>query len=127
MANRYFTGTTCGLGSIITFIAVDTIVTANTINTIYQLGDGTCITLTASGSTTSLDTTKLINYGPYSSCTQCITPVNSAGFSSVICNTCDGTTFTAATAPHAVYTNAQNRAISQSNTVTLGGPNGYNM
>jgi hypothetical protein len=127
MANRLFTGTSCGDSSVITFIADDTILTANTLNKIYQLGDGTCITLTASGATTSLDTTKLIAYGPYSSCTLCITPVNSAGITSVICNTCDGgSTFTATTAPHAVYTNGFNRAISQNNTVTLGGPNGYN-
>jgi hypothetical protein len=126
MANRYFTGTTCGNSSVITFIADDTILTANTLNKIYQLGDGLCITLTASGATTTNDTTAGVFYGPYSSCTQCITPVNSAGVTSIICNTCDGTTVTATTAPHAVYTNGQNRAVSQNNTVTLGGPNGYN-
>jgi hypothetical protein len=127
MANRLFTGTSCGDSSVITFIAVDTILTANTLNKIYQFGDGTCFTLTASGATTSLDTTKGIFYGPYSSCTQCITPVNSAGVTINNCNSCDGLlTVTATTAPHAIYTNGFNRAISQNNTVALGGPNGYN-
>lgn len=127
MANRYFTGTSCGNSSVITFIADDTILTANTLNKIYQLGSGVCITLTASGATTSNDTTAGVFYGPYSSCTQCITPVNSSGITSVICDTCDGTTFTAITVPHAVYTNSFNRAVSQNNTVTIGGSNGYNM
>ena len=127
MANRYFTGTSCGDSSVITFISDDTIIAANALNKIYQLGSGLCITLTASGATTTNNTTAGVFYGPYSSCTQCITPINSAGATSVICNTCDGTTFTAATAPHAVYTNAFNKAVSQNNTVTLGGPNGYNM
>ena len=127
MANRYFTGTTCSLGGVITFIADDTILTANTLNKIYQLGDGTCITLTVSGATTSNNTTVGIFYGPYSSCTQCITPVNSAGITSIICNSCDSVeSVTATTVPHAIYTNAFNRAISQNNTVTIGGFNGLN-
>ena len=126
MANRLFTGTSCGDSSVITFIADDTILTANTLNKIYQFGDGACITLTASGATTTLDTTKGIFYGPYTSCTQCITPVNSAGVTSVNCVDCGTGTVTASTVPHAVYTNGQNRAISQNNTVTIGGANGLN-
>lgn len=127
MANRLFTGTTCSLGGVITFIADDTILTANTLNKIYQLGDGTCITLTASGDTTTDNTTAGIFYGPYTSCTQCITPVNSAGITSIICDTCPNVTgVTITQAPHAIYTNAFNRAVSQNNTVTIGGPNGLN-
>ncbi len=127
MANRLFTGTTCSLGGVITFIADDTILTANTLNKIYQLGDGTCITLTASGATTTNNTTVGIFYGPYSSCTQCITPVNSAGITSIICNTCDsGVSVTATTVPHAIYVNGQNRAVSQNSTVGIGGFNGLN-
>ena len=127
MANRLFTGTSCGDSSVITFIADDTILTANTLNKIYQFGDGACITLTASGATTTLDTTKGIFYGPYTSCTQCITPVNSAGVTSIICDACPSVTgVTITQVPHAVYTNAFNRAISQNNTVTIGGPNGLN-
>jgi hypothetical protein len=126
MANRYFTGTTCGSSSVITFIADDTIITANALNKIYQLGDGTCITLTASGATTTINSTKGVFYGPYSSCTECITPVNSAGVTSINCVDCGTGTVTASTMPHAVYTNSQNRAISQNNTVAIGGPNGLN-
>ena len=65
MANRLFTGTTCSLGGVITFIADDTVIIANPINRIYQLGDGTCITLTASGATTTNIATAGIFYGPY--------------------------------------------------------------
>lgn len=126
MANRLFTGTSCGDSSVITFIADDTILIANTLNKIYQFGDGTCFTLTASGATTTLDTTKGIFYGPYATCVACITPVNSAGVTSVNCVDCGTGTVTASTMPHAVYTNGQNRAISQNNTVTVGGFNGLN-
>jgi hypothetical protein len=126
MANRLFTGTTCGSSSVITFIADDTIIIANPINRIYQLGDGTCITLTASGTTTTINSNKVIFYGPYTSCTQCITPVNSSGVESINCVDCGTGTVTATTMPHAIYTNAQNRAISQINTVSLGGSNGLN-
>jgi hypothetical protein len=126
MANRLLTGTTCSLGAVITFVADDALVILNPLNRIYQLGDGTCITLTATGATTSDLTNKVIVFGPYTSCTQCITPVNSAGVESINCKDCGTGTVTASTMPHAVYTNAQNRAISQINTVTLGGPNGLN-
>jgi hypothetical protein len=128
MANRLFTGTTCGGSSVITFISDDTIIDANALNKIYQLGSGLCITLTASGATTDSIVTQGIFYGPYSSCTQCITPVNSAGVTSVNCESCDGVTgVTITQVPHAVYTNAFNRAVSQNNTVTIGGANGLNM
>lgn len=127
MANRLFTGTTCSLGGVITFIADDTVIITNPINRIYQLGDGTCITLTASGATTTLLANKGVFYGPYTSCTQCITPVNSAGITSISCDSCDNTSgVTITQLPHAIYTNAFNRAISQNNAVTIGGPNGLN-
>ena len=126
MANRLFTGTTCSLSGVITFIADDTIITANTLNKIYQLGDGTCITLTSSGATTTDNTTAGIFYGPYTSCAQCITPINSAGVTSINCEDCNTGSVTATTMPHAVYTNSQNRAISQINTVSIGGFNGLN-
>lgn len=127
MANRLFTGTTCGNSSVITFITDDLILTANPLNRIYQLNDGRCITLTVSGATTLSQSTVYIAYGPYTSCTQCITPVESAGVESEICVSCDGgVTISASTAPHSVYTNPFNRAISQINTVALGGFNGLN-
>jgi hypothetical protein len=114
------------LGAEITFVADDALVMLNPLSRIYQLGDGTCITLTETGATTSSLTTKAIVYGPYTSCTQCITPLNSAGVTSINCDDCGTGTVTATTLPHAIYTNGQNRAISQNNTVTLGGPNGLN-
>lgn len=127
MANRLFTGTTCGNNSVITFITDDLILTANPLNRVYQLGNGTCITLTASGATTINIATVGIFYGPYTSCTECITPVNSAGDTSEICDTCPNVTgVTITQAPHAIYTNGFNRAISQNNTITIGGPNGLN-
>lgn len=127
MANRYFTGTTCGNGSTISFITDDLILTANPLNRIYQLGNGSCFTLTASGTTTTNENSVSVVYGPYTSCTLCITPVNSAGDTSIICNTCDTVdSVTATTVPHAIYTNSQNRAISQNNTVSIGGFNGLN-
>jgi len=126
MANRLFTGTTCSLSGITTFIADDTIILANSLNKIYQLNDGTCITLTASGATTTNPSTAGVFFGPYTSCTQCITPINSAGVESINCEDCDTGSVTATTMPHAVYTNSQNRAISQINTVSIGGFNGLN-
>ena len=126
MANRFFTGTTCGNGITTTFIADDSVIIANPVNRIYQLLDGTCITLTTSGTTTLNNPTTVISYGPYTTCTSCITPLNSPGVNSVICATCDGVTVTATTAPHAVYTNNFGKSVSQTNTVSVGGFNGLN-
>ena len=127
MANRLFTGTTCNNGLSFTFITDDLIITANPLNRVYQLVNGSCITITASGTTTTNNTTATIFYGPYTSCTECITPINSAGVTSEICVSCDGgITVSATTVPHAIYTNAFNKSISQINTVALGGFNGIN-
>lgn len=127
MANRYFTGTTCGNGSTISFITDDLILTANPLNRVYQLGNGTCFTLTTSGASTTNGANVSVVYGPYTSCTLCITPVNSAGITSIVCNSCDNVeSVTATTVPHGIYTNGQNRAISQNNTVGIGGFNGLN-
>jgi hypothetical protein len=127
MANRYFTATTCNDSTSITFITDDLIITANPINRIYQVNDGRCITISSSGLTTTNDSTLTLSYGPYTSCTQCITPANSAGITSINCTSCDSVeSVTATTVPHAIYVNSQNRAISQNNTVSIGGFNGLN-
>jgi len=127
MANRYFTGTTCGNGSTISFITDDLILTANPLNRVYQLGNGTCFTLTTSGASTTNGANASVVYGPYTSCTLCITPVNSAGITSINCDACPSVTgVTITQVPHPIYTNGQNRAISQNNAVTIGGPNGLN-
>ncbi len=126
MATRLFTGTTCGNNATITFTADDIIIAANPINRVYQLDSGICVTVTASGSTVSSATTANVAYGPYSSCTLCITPLNSGGVASTNCKDCGTGTFTASSFTQAVYTNGQNRAINQNNTVALGGFNGLN-
>ncbi|NBU82163.1 MAG: hypothetical protein EBS55_11005 [Flavobacteriaceae bacterium] len=127
MAIRLFTGTTCGGGSVITFITDDTLILANPINRVYQFDDGTCFTLTQSGSTTTSSPTKFIAYGPYTTCALCLAPTNSAGITSIICASCDSVnSVTATTAPHAIYTNGQGKSIIQNNTITVGGFNGLN-
>lgn len=126
MALRFFTGTSCGNSSIITFIADDTVVVANPLNRIYQLDTGLCFTLTSSGLTTTNGATANVAYGPYTSCTQCLTAANSGGVISTNCKDCGTGSFTSTTFNQAVYTNGQNRAIAQNNTVALGGFNGLN-
>lgn len=126
MANRLMTGTTCGNSSVFTFIADDTIVAANPLNSVYQLDSGICFTLTASGSTSSLNATANVAFGPYTSCTLCTTALDSGGVTAKDCKDCGTGTFTSSTFNQAVYTNGQNRAIKQNNTVALGGFNGLN-
>jgi hypothetical protein len=126
MAIRLMTGTTCGSNTTITFIADDTIIADNPLNRIYQLDSGICFTLTASGATSTLNATANVAYGPYTSCTQCITPLNSGGVVAMDCKDCGTGSFTSTTFNQAIYTNGQNRAIRQNNTVALGGPNGLN-
>ncbi len=126
MAIRLMTGTTCGSNSTITFIADDTIVIVNPLNRIYQLDTGVCFTLTATGNTSTLNATANVAYGPYTSCTLCTTALNSGGVTSRNCKDCDTGVFSSSTFNQAVYTNGQNRAIAQNNTVALGGFNGLN-
>jgi hypothetical protein len=126
MAIRLMTGTTCGAGTTITFIADDTIVAANPLNRVYQLDTGVCFTLTASGATTTNGSTAYIAFGPYTTCTQCITPLSSGGVASTNCKDCGTGSFTATSFTQSVYTNGQNRSIAQNNTVALGGFNGLN-
>ena len=52
-------------------------------------------------------------------------PPRSANTETVICVICSGETSTV-TPPHAVYTDAQGIAVTQMNTVVLGGPDGLN-
>jgi len=126
MAIRLMTGTTCGSSTTITFIADDTIVAANPINRVYQLDSGICFTLTASGTTSTLNATANVAYGPYTSCTLCTTALDSGGVTSTNCKDCGTNSFTSTTFNQAIYTNGQNRAIKQNNTVALGGYNGLN-
>lgn len=62
--------------------------------------------------------------GPFENC-DCPEPPRSANTETVICVVCSGETSTI-TPPHAVYTDAQGIAVTQMNTVVLGGPDGLN-
>lgn len=126
MALRFFTGTSCGNNSTVTFIADDAVVAANPLNRIYQLDTGLCFTLTASGATTTNGATAYVAYGPFTSCTLCLTAISSGGVTSRDCKDCGTGSFTSTTFNQAVYTNGQNRAVAQNNTVALGGFNGLN-
>ena len=126
MANRYFTGGTCPLSGLTTFIADDTIILANPLNRTYQLSNGLCVVITASGATTTNSSTVGVVFGPYTSCTECITPI-SAGTESTLCLIdCSGVTATKTYPPHSTYVNGFGRAVSQLNSIELGGANGLN-
>jgi hypothetical protein len=128
MAFRNMTGTTCGTGEVITFIAEDAGVSASTF---YQLSTGVCVQITAvnTASTQTNNTAYLVTQ--YSSCAACLAPI-SANTEQVITfllnsEISSGTppTYKTFVPPHPVWTNNQNHAVSQMNMITLGG-NGLN-
>jgi hypothetical protein len=128
MAFRNMTGTTCGNGQVITFIAEDAIASASTY---YQLSTGVCIQLNTinTASTQTYNTDYLVQ--SYASCAACLAPI-SANTEQVITyllnsEISSGTppTVKTFTPPHPVWTNNQNHAVSQMNMITLGG-NGLN-
>ena len=127
MAFRNMTGTTCGNGQVITFIAEDGIASASTF---YQLSTGVCIQLNTinTASTQTYNTDYLVQ--SYASCAACLAPIsaNTAQAISVYLNSSinnGSTTATTFNPPNPVWTNNQNHAVSQLNMVTLGG-NGLN-
>jgi len=127
MALRQMTGTTCGSNNTITFITDDALTSGNPLPRSYQFDSGLCVQITAiSTATTTSASTVVISYGPYTNCTTCTTPDNSGGVTSRDCKNCGTASFTSTTFNQAVYTNGQNRAIKQNNTVALGGFNGLN-
>jgi hypothetical protein len=127
MAFRNMTGTTCGNGQVITFIAEDGIASASTF---YQLSTGVCIQLNTinTASTQTYNTDYLVQ--SYASCAACLAPISAnteqvIGYylnSDLSSGVVSGKTFTP---PHPVWTNNQNHAVSQLNMITLGG-NGLN-
>jgi hypothetical protein len=128
MAFRNMTGTTCGNGQVITFIASDAGVS---VNDYFQLSTGLCVQITAvnTGTTESNVTATLVQ--EYASCAACLAPI-SANTEQVITyllnsEISSGTppTVKTFTPPHPVWTNGQNHAVVQLNMVTLGG-NGLN-
>jgi hypothetical protein len=96
-------------------------------NGVFQLSDGSCVLLESYGVVSRNQPERLITFGPFLSCIECSTPDDSAGVESIICISCDDVySVTATTVPHAIYLNNQGRAISQINTVAIGGFNGLN-
>ena len=94
---------------------------------VFQLSDGSCVLLESYGVVSRNQPERLITFGPFLSCIECSTPDDSAGVESIICISCDDVySVTATTVPHAIYLNNQGRAISQINTVAIGGFNGLN-
>jgi hypothetical protein len=127
MALRVMTGTTCGPNTTIIFVADDALTAGNPLSRAYQFDSGLCVNITAISTATTVSAqTANIAFGPYTSCTQCITPANSGGVTSTDCKDCGTGSFTSTTFNQAIYTNGQNRAIRQNNTVALGGFNGLN-
>jgi len=127
MALRVMTGSTCGPNTTIVFVADDALTAGQPTPRAYQFDTGLCVNITGISTATTVSAqTANIAFGPYTSCTQCITPANSGGIISKDCKDCGTGTFTSTTFNQAIYTNGQNRAIRQNNTVTLGGPNGLN-
>jgi hypothetical protein len=127
MAFRNMTGTTCGNGLVITFVAEDAGVS---VNDFFQLDTGLCIQITSvnTASTETNNTAYLVK--EYASCAACLAPIT-ANTEQVITyylnsdlSSGSGTTRTFVP-PHPVWTNNQNHAVVQSNMITLGG-NGLN-
>ena len=127
MAFRYMTGTTCGNGQTITFIANDAGVTANDF---FQLDSGVCVQITTIGSGTTDVNGLVYLVQEYASCAACLAPISAnteqvIGYylnSDLSNGVVSGRTFNP---PHPVWTNNQNHAVSQLNMITLGG-NGLN-
>lgn len=123
MANRHMTGETCGNENIVEFIANDDNVI---IGKIYQLSDGTCITLTITGDTTTQNQTEWFPYGPFDTCDECISPLSGStgGNNGEVCEVCSGSTFTI-TPIKPTYINKFGKSVEQINSTLIGG-NGLN-
>jgi uncharacterized delta-60 repeat protein len=94
---------------------------------VFQLREGNCVLINSYGVVSRNQSERLITFGPFSSCIECTTPDDSAGIESIICVSCDDPeSVTPTSVPHAIYINAQGRAIAQINTVEMGGFNGLN-
>ena len=126
MANRFMTGTTCSGGEVLTFVASDKGVS---VNDFFQLGDGRCIQITATGATTN-DAINANLAIEFASCAACIAPYSANTAQSIPIylnsNLSQGTS-TASTfnPPNPVWLNNQHHAVVQLNAVTIGG-NGLN-
>jgi len=126
MANRFMTGTTCSSGEVLTFVASDNGVS---VNDVFQLSDGRCITITATGATTNdaINANLVIEFAscaacraPYSANTQSAIPIY---LNSTISN--GSATAISFNPPNPVWLDNQHHAVVQLNAVTIGG-NGLN-
>jgi hypothetical protein len=127
MALRVMTGSTCGPNTTIVFVADDALTAGQPTPRAYQFDTGLCVNITGISTATTVSAqTANIAFGPYTNCTTCTTPANSGGVTSRNCKDCDTGVFSSSTFNQAIYTNGQNRAIVQNNTVALGGFNGLN-
>lgn len=123
MANRFMTGSTCGNNVVIEFIGQDVPIV---LNKIYQLSDGRCIELTATGSTTSDSLTNWFSYGPFDDCDDCLAPFSGStgGNNGEVCVICSGETSTVLPLKPEM-TNEFGKTVQQINDVLIGG-NGLN-
>ena len=127
MANRLMTGTTCSTGQVITFVASDTGVLPNDF---FQLSDGRCIQITATGATTTGSVTVTLAI-EFASCAACLAPYssNTEQVITYLLNSdiSSGTSPTVRTfvPPHPVWTDNQSHGVVQMNAITIGG-NGLN-
>ena len=127
MAFKYMTGTTCGNGQTITFIADDGGVTANDF---FQLDSGLCVQITAIGSGTTDVNGLVYLVKEYASCAACIAPItaNTEQVITYYLNS-DLSSGSATTKtfipPHPVWTDNQGHGVVQFNMITIGG-NGLN-
>ena len=91
-----------------------------------QFGSDTPFCATFEDITSTGETNYFYASGPYSECNNCgQEPPRSANTETILCVVCSGETSTVIP-PHAIYTDAQGVAVTQLNTVALGGPNGLN-
>jgi len=123
MANQFMTGTTCGNEEIVVFIAEGTDVMENSV---YQLSDGRCITLTVIGDETTNSTTNWFPYGPFDDCDECLSPFSAStgGINGEVCVICNDE-LTTITPPKPTYTNEFGKSVEQINSIVIGG-NGLN-
>jgi hypothetical protein len=127
MAFRNMTGTTCSpSGVTITFVADDT---GASVNDVFQLSDGRCVTLISSGATTTEKPTVNLSI-KFASCAACLAPYssNTEQVITYILNSdiSNGTpTIRTFVPPHPVWTDNQNHGVVQMNAITIGG-NGLN-
>jgi hypothetical protein len=127
MAFKFMTGTTCSpSGVTFTFVADDNGVS---VNDVFQLSDGRCITINATGAVTTQKPTVTLVI-EFATCAACLAPYssNTEQVMTFILNSdiSNGTpTIRTFVPPHPVWTDNQSHGVVQMNAITIGG-NGLN-